>query len=504
MQEPQLSPYESSAPALLDLLRKKLRDSSYVRRAFTLALRDERARSATAEIRNGQLRITVVGGSTGNVTIDLAGIETDTVGGLVRHFKTLCHYKISLNGEAPQDHPSTDLVIKGHGDLLGPGIDLNHRTWSDVELTDLLDQASRRHNMNYTVDLVPPDEHHFIVTLAAASACRELALDGVKLRGLSFDADTCLEMAASFENQYREDRARQDRAVPVAKIKDSNIEGGDVVQGTFFRRSLRTGYMRPLASAKSPEKPEIFVTGEEDIQDTQVRVHWRRVKDVDFYAMELWRDIQPDVRRAQLGDLTHSPVSPVSRPIYPTTAKLVYAPRWANSRYYHSALVQHGVASGQIVNNFVDGLPDRQEHYVGAPWDAPPPEPETTYYYVLYVFNINREVVGSNVLEVRTKRPRAVFSRIDDAANNPLDPRTGPIAGGTLCTIRGERFHEGMRVRLGDKQVSDLTIVSPTEATFRAPAVFNKSITALALDVIITSDTGMEDALLQTWRYTEV
>jgi hypothetical protein len=120
---------------------------------------------------------------------------------------------------------------------------------------------------------------------------------------------------------------------------------------------------------------------------------------------------------------------------------------------------------------------------------------------VLYVFNINREVVGSAPLEVRTKKIRARFDMLN-ANPNPLVPQIGPIAGGTACTIRGTRFHTGMRVRLGDKEVANLIIVSPTEATFISPEVFNERIVNLPLDLTIISDTGLEDALSQIWGYT--
>jgi len=500
---PQLSPYESSEPALLEMLRRRLRDDDYMIRAFTLAVTDSRARSVCAEIRNGQLRITSRGGGLGNVTVDLAGIETDTIGGLVDHLRRSYGNYIALspNEEMNTDHPSTDLRVKGNGNIQGEGVHFYHRRWSDEELRDLLDHSARRHNMNYKITSVPQDEHIFVVTLSLAEACRVMSQDGVKRRGLSFEVQDCLSMAESYEQQYLDDRRRQDRAVPVAKIKDTSVEGGNIVQGTFFRRNMRTGYMSPYASQGAPECPELFVSAEEDIQDVEVRIHWRRVRDTDFRAMELWRDTVPDVRRAYQGDLTTTPQSPAVCPSFPTTSKLVFSPRWANSHHAHSSLSSYGIANGQAVNSFVDGANRQREGFAVSPWDAPPPEPETTYYYVLYVFDINHEVVGSNVVCVTTKRLRARFSR--DAAVTALTPVTGPLAGGTACTIRGERFHEGMRVRLGDKQVENLTIVSAEEATFDTPALYNeRAVDVSAYDLIITSDHGLQDALLSSWTYT--
>lgn len=493
--------YESSEVALVQALREELQDNDYMRFAFRVALSDSNIRSAAAEIRNGQLRITVVGGSSGDLNFNLVGVGLDTLDGLYRAMEADQRLCLTADHEMDTGHESNDLRIKGHGTLQKGGIELYHRRWSDAELIRILDRASRRHNVNYNVAVVPVEEHVFVVTLASAAACRAMSQDGVKRRGLSFEVQNCIDMADSYERQYRDDRSRQNRAIPVAKIKDSEIETGDIVQGTFFRQSLRRGHMMPVGSATSPEVPELFVGGEEDVQDTQIRIRWRRVQDVHFYAMELWRDTVPDVRRAQLGDITWNPLSTTRRPIFPTTSKLVYAPRWTNARYWHAYQQPYGLASGQVVNSFTDGLPEQQEPDLGAYWDVLPPEPNTTYFYTLYVFDINRQVVGSNVLEVTTRGIRAKLSR--DASVAPLIPVTGPMAGGTPCSIKGTRFHEGMRVRLGDKMVTNLVFVDTETMTFDSPEVQNVEILKVFPDLTIISDTGLTDVLFQVWTYTE-
>lgn len=499
-----LSPtlYESSEVALVQALREELSDNGYARYAFRVALRDPtRARAATAEIRNGQLRITVVGGTTGDLNFNLVGVGTETLDGLFRRMQAEPSLCLTADEEMDTGHESNDLRIKGTGTLQKGGVALYHRRWSDAELVRMLNRAANRHNTDYTVGTVPTPEHVFVVTLAAAAACRALAQNGVKLRGLSFEIEQCISMADSYEQQYRDDRRRQQRVIPLAKVKASEIESGDIVQGTFFRQSLRRGHMMPVGAASSPEVPELIIGGEEDVQDTQIRVRWRRVQDVHFYAMELWRDTVPDVRRAQLGDVSWNPLSNTRRPIFPTTSKLVYAPRWTNARYWHAYQQPYGLSSGQVVNSFVDGLPEANEPDLGAYWDVLPPEPNTTYFYVLYVFDINRQVVGSNVLEVTTRRIRAKLSR--DASVSALEPRTGPMAGGTPCTIKGTLFHEGMRVRLGDKQVENLVIVDAETATFDSPEVANPAILRVFPDLTLTSDTGLQDVHYQIWTYTE-
>ena len=209
-----------------------------------------------------------------------------------------------------------------------------------------------------------------------------------------------------------------------------------------------------------------------------------------------------DVKRSQLGNATISPTTTQFNQPLPTTASLVFASIGSSTRYGRSVLTQYGEAHGQSVNTFVDGHDNSEEFQLTvADSDAPPPEPETTYYYRLYVFDINRLASASNVVRARTRKIRAKLSR--DGSVPMITPSTGPMAGGTAVTIKGTRFHEGMRVRLGDKILENLVIVDTETATGTTPEVFNKSILSVHIDLSITSDTGLVDMAKDVFKYSE-
>jgi hypothetical protein len=61
------------------------------------------------------------------------------------------------------------------------------------------------------------------------------------------------------------------------------------------------------------------------------------------------------------------------------------------------------------------------------------------------------------------------FAYVDALATTAVSPARGPQAGGTSVTLSGRGFADGMRVRLGGIDVVDLTVSSPTTATFVTP-----------------------------------
>jgi hypothetical protein len=454
------------------------------------------------EISNGFLRVNTIQSSAPDLNINLTSYGYDTLGGLVEKLKEhKDYYCVTPDGEMHRDHPSCDLQIIT-GDLLRGGVSLNHRRFSDKELTRVLQLAAQRQNINYTVSTVPETEFVFVCTLAAADICRIMAQDAVKRRGLSMDVSALLEMAKSYEEQWNRDVKWQRRAINVAKIKDSDTRKGDVMVGTIYRPSLRTWYQTPNAVNDEPEVPCLHDPEPQDIQDQQIRLTWDPVRDTDFYGMELWRDTVDDVQRSQLGNVTIENADARYGGTLPTTSKLVFASVGSTTRYGRSVLTQYGEATGQSVNTFVDGH-DNSEHVRVTPvhTNAPPPDPETTYYYKLYTFDRNRIASGSNVVQARTKRLRARLSR--DGSVPQIDPSMGPIAGGTPITLKGTRFHDGMRVRLGDKMVENLVVVDSETATATTPEVLNESIISLPLDLSITSDTGLVDMASEAFKYTE-
>lgn len=493
----------NSEPKLIQLLRERIPDDTYTRPGFTLALSPGvRTRSATLEITNGFLRTTIISGSASDLNISLTAMETDTLGGLVDFIRGDRSYCVTEDGEMHRDHPSLDLRSVGSGSLQKGGVSLNHRRFSDKELRRVLAMAAQRQNVNYTAMTVPDTEFVFVCTLAAADIVRIMAQDAVKRRGLSMSVADLLEMAKSYEEQWRNDIKWQRRAITLPKIKDSDVKRGDAIVGTLYRPSLRTYYQTQNAINEEPEIPRLHEPSDQDVQDQQIRVTWDLIRDSDFYGMELWRDTVDDVKRSQLGNATIATTETQFNQPLPTTASLVFSSIGASTRYGRSVLTQYGEASGQSVNTFVDGHDNREDfQLVVADSDAPPPEPETTYYYRLYVFDRNRLAVGSNVVRARTKRLRALLAR---DATPIITPSSAPMAGGTVVTVKGSRFHEGMRLRLGDKPLGSIVIVNTETATGTVPAVFNEGILSVNIDLTVESDTGLKDLAKDVFKYTKV
>ncbi len=486
---------------LIKLLRKRILDDTYTRPAFTLFLTEGIARSASIQIQHGYLRIELVNSSKPDQNILLTGRGVDTLGGLAK-FLDQPGYCLKQTPNMHHDHPSLDLHLD-HGNLLKKGVVFTHRRFSDSELRECLQQAAVRHNMTYTVQSVPRNEYTFVVALASADVCRIQAQFAVKRRGLDMDSKELRELAKDYETSYDRDVKRQRRVIPLARMKDSKVERGDVIVGSRYRRTLRTNYMAPVGTQEAPEEPLLFEPEEGDIQDNQVRLLWERVRDTDLSGLEIWRDTSENVQRSQLGNVTVADPASFPEPVLATTSKLVYSARGTTGdiRFGRSALVAYGGPYGQTANQFIDGLENDAEFFQGTPLDSLPLDPETTYYYRLYAFDLNGLAVGSNTVQATTKVERAKLSR--DASGDALDPRIGPIAGGTPITIKGTNFHPHMRVKLGDKPVDNFVFVDTETVTAEVPQVKNPAIVQLPADLVIISETGLVDAAFKVFQYTE-
>jgi len=487
----------SSARELVLLLRKRLGDDRFILPGFSLQLDDKSCTDASVEVRQGYLRtFTVNGVRAEDLTIDLSDYDTNTLGKLVTFINAQPGYCAVPDRLLDTDHPAIDIASKPFGDLKAPGgVEFKHRRWSDEELEELLRQGIERHNVSYELSTVPCNEFQFVLNLSHANALRVLATNAVKRAGLNATVSDLIALAESYETAYRDDRKRQDRAIPVPTIRDDDVGEGDVVQGEMYRRSGRTGFVSPMAANLPPEPPVLLEPFDQDVGDTVIRVRWKRPRDYDFYALEVWRDTKEDVRRTRTGIFARNPTA-ISRgeQFAPTTSKLVFQTFGANSNFDTVGFATFLEEFGQLITSFIDGGDNVD---VAATVGGGPLEPETTYYYRVYVVDLNYEIIDSNTVRATTKRLRA---RAD--LQTPVTPALGPLAGGTLVTLKGERFHEGMRVRLGDKFVTGLTIVSPTEATFLTPQFQNDRLVNRSLDLVIFSDTGLEDVNSLVWKVT--
>lgn len=492
---------KSTAGEMLAQFRKRLTDDTPSRPAFTLHLSDRRARDATIELRRGRLTTSIVGSNKDlDLNLDLGARQYDSVGDLIDAFGSndgrFSGYDVVPDASVDMNHSSLDLRIQGFGDLLEGGVTISHRRFSDLELQILLEEATKRHNTSYQLSSVPQNEHIFVLQLAQAEALRVLATNAVKRRGLEQSVEDLISLCSSYERAYREDIKRQRRAIPVAKIKDSDVGSGNVVQGRMYRRSLRTGYEVPIGIQPPPEDPALHLPADEDCEDNNIRLTWDQAKDYDFYAYELWRDTDEQNLariRASVAS-TPRPVDSIADRLTVTTSKLVFQSFGANSNFDTVAFSAFILESGQTVQSFIDGYPPQNQPTRATP---PPLEPETTYFYRLFVQDLNFKIVSSTTVQGTTKALRARFT-----PGNTNTPVSGTRAGGTTVTLNGERFGLVEKVKIGDKFV-DFTLVSPTVITFVTPALDADPTDDVPFlyDLVLYSKDGQRDIAVQAWTY---
>lgn len=496
----------SSAGDLLKQLRVRLSDDSYTRPAFTLYLQDSSATDANVEIRNGRLTTTVLNSNRpANLNLNLSDFEYDTVGRLSDVVGTsegpFRSYKVVPDNQMDRDHPAGDLRTIGFGDLLDGGVRFAHRRFSDDELRQFTVQAIHRHNISYTLDTVPANEYIFVLQLAHAEALRVLATNAVKRRGLDQTVGDILNLAASYEQSYQADVRRQQRPIPVAKISDNKTERGDVVLGKCYRRSLRTGYQAPIGVQPAPEVPELYEPKDEDCTDATIRLAWRQAKDYDFYQYELWRDTdEQNLSRIKYGNMIRQPSqgSSIVDLQTLTTSKLVFQSFGANSNFDTVSFSTFIEEFGQLINSFLDGTTNQGRIAFASPG---PLEPETVYFYRLFVVDLNYKVVSSSTVRAKTKdlRPRLVTTSF--SANS------GPYNGATPITVDRDPnsgpFTEGMLVKVGDKQAS-FAITTPDRLTVFVPPLKNplNATPNVKWDLTLYAVDGQRDIHQSVWTYT--
>jgi hypothetical protein len=79
-------------------------------------------------------------------------------------------------------------------------------------------------------------------------------------------------------------------------------------------------------------------------------------------------------------------------------------------------------------------------------------------------------------------------------------PSTGPTSGGTPVTITGTNFQTGASVRFGAQPATDVTVVSATSITARAP--LGPATEQLAVDVVVTNPDSQSATAHPGFTYT--
>ncbi len=489
------------AKELLVQLRGRLGDDRFNVPAFVLSCLDPFATDCFLEVQNGFLRTTLfnAGADATELNFNLGAYTYQTLG-QVRESIEQSHsrtYRLVPASDVDEGHPALDIEQLRRTSIRGNGVTLHTRRFADAELETFLLNAARRHNANYTLSNIPLAEQGMVCSLAHADVLRALASDSSKRRGLDADVDALLKLADAYERSYKDDVKRNMKALKPIRSDDDGIREGDVVVGEFVRRSLRTGYQSHSSANLRANPPLLFSSEDRDIEDLGCHVRWRRSRHPHIHALELWRDTVPDVKRSR------------DENIFPTTSTLVWDSRRSNNREYGqqspAALMERASwgthsEAGNLVSAIFDGF---SVPPVGQPFDvetANALEPETTYYWRLYLVDTNGEWVASDVVSAKTLRERARYSRTSGVP--ALSVTTGPIAGGTAITIKGKNFtaSNGPTVSIGGKACTSLVVVDSETITCESPAT--SEFAPRKQDVVLLSNSGLRDLVIQGWTYT--
>lgn len=493
----------SISDSLVAQLRRRIFDERVGRAALRFACVDEAATDCLIAITAAKhLTTNVLNGRTAKaLDVDLRSQKLDTVKLLAEFLQAQPGYQVITEPDFEPGHPSADLEVVGSLSILGQAVPLKHHLFSDKELEEVLANAVRRHNLSYTIETVPLNEQVFVLMLAHVEVNRILAGDSARRRNIEMSVDKLLEVADSIEKSYLGDIQRQQRAVPVPTFDEGDVGQGDVVVGNFSRRSPRNGFWAPMSSKGVLQAPELFPFSPDDVEDTKITVHWKRNRDERFYAYELYRDTVPQVERPpSLVALPQGPETLRQSVKRPFTAKLVFRSFGSHSNKDNVGWATFVEQAGQLITDFVDigtgDLPPSGARQVAGADTAPPIEPETTYYYRLYIITLNYEVAGSNVISAKTRTLRALMDPF--TGSGPLVPSSG--AAGDIIALKGQRFHTGMTLTVGGKPVT-LTILDTENATFPAPTFSNPAAANTLYDVVLTSTNGLKDVFAQGFRY---
>lgn len=415
-----------STLSLVHELRSRINDSRTVVRAFGIALRDPAASSAILDVSGGYFRVTVMGGTANSLNINLNLPGFDTLGKLVRALAGLPDYVVSPDTDMDREYDTISLEDCGPIDIRQRQVDIQHKLFSDRILGDVLRRAVLRHNPSMpNPDALPAGEEELVLTLAHSMLLRQMATNSARRRGLSATTAELMAISDALEKSYNKDHTRLSRAIQSPREAASNImREGDIVVGKFSRR-LRNGRTTSYANIP-PEAPVLLDPTEMDVEDTRIYLGWQRSADENFARYEVWRGIDMDITKDREGYYL-SPFVPAGNP---------------NSRDSLGA-----------VGGWVSGL-----------------EPETQYFFRLYVVDRNGEYTGSQVLQLMTLPLRSKISQL-----TPPTPQM--VVAGDVVTVTFDPAWAAptadLQVLVGDKPAT-FTVTGPYEIRLIVPTFFQK------------------------------
>lgn len=507
-------------------LRRRLQDDAASITAFTVSI-TAKCDSASLSVVNGFLDVNVLGGqNVASIHFPLDIPAYSTVGKLAEGIGKQRGYSVTLATDTFRaDHPSSDIVVRGGSVEVGrqvaggvssssQGAGVSHHLFADDELRSLLEQATTLHNPSYTLGTCPSVERPLVVLKAAGLAYRQLAARAARAKnvgeGGGNGSESWLALARDMDGLYDSERAHNARTIPLARADDSKLGSGDAVMCTATRRGGRFAHTSPVASAAPPTPPNLYVSGDDDVEDTKVRLTWSRSVEPDHSFFELWRDTRPQVERCTSGRLQVQMTTPgalahESQYSRAGTSKQVfgiYRNYAAHGEFFFGTWMDIFGVSG-LNTTFYDGIVVDGSLAPDLSILGEPLEPGSVYYYRLFAFNINRDSTPSAVLKVMTKAQRALFLRGADRqyAQTATVPNTGPLAGGTTVTVTGTNFVPGTVLYVNGKAATEVSMTS-TQLVVTTPGFTNADFKNRRLDLVLISPSGLMDVVKGGWMYT--
>jgi hypothetical protein len=353
----------NSSAGILDEFRRQIGDTTYSYVQCEISCDDPSATTALVEVTDNQLITTIAGGSAASLSLDLLDPDYGTIEKLVAEIRARSLYSARLASDGEGTHHSSDLEVIAPKDIRGRFVQLRSRRWSDAELLDLLRMAltklGRDLGKTYDVVTVPSNVKDMLFLLATMGMYWDQINNATKRRGLDLRVDDFRTLHQALLDEYerslRAYKASQPTPVnPLTPEQLDEMEAGEVIVGTQYRRSLRTGRMTPSTVAPFPAQEIIQATF---IGGGKIRLDWSRSRAQGFIHYELWRGTTQDV----------SNQSEISLPL--------------------GALPVNGTKIATVVR------PERTLWVDGGTSPLPP----GTYYYRLYVYNVNGQWSASEI-----------------------------------------------------------------------------------------------------------
>lgn len=351
----------NSGGTLIDEFRRQIGDTVFNYVQLDVTCQDTGATQALIEVSDNHLITVINGGTANSLDIDLEAFETATIERLVQAINGEADYIAHVTGDGEGTHAANDLEIIAPKDILRRAVQLKSRRWSDGELEDILTNAAQKLGRdltkNYTLTTIPSKVKDLLFLLGMIGMYWDQINNATKRRGLDLRVDDFRTLHQAALDEYERSLKAFLAAEPPVTLTPEQLDdmgAGDIIVGSQYRRNLRTGRMTPSVVSPFPSPVDLMASF---IGGAKIRLDWSRSRTSMFHHYEVWRGTTAGVNNQ----------SEISRPLgaLPTTG------------------VKIAIVNDVEHKLWVDG--------------GTSPLPPGTYYYRLYVYNVNGEWAASEV-----------------------------------------------------------------------------------------------------------